>query len=115
MCGLQLFFSCEKRESAVLSEISGRRHKERQEILRTCGIGGREEEYGRIELQAVILAGFEMVERVDFINVDQEHVSFIDDDVLIRHGRRKPAADSVNDLNKIMIMRSDLTAGVPII
>ena len=55
-----------------------------------------------------------MTEGMDLVNVYKEHVSLVYLYVAIRHGRRKPAADSVNDLDKIVIMRSDLTAGVAV-
>ena len=50
---------------------------------------------------------------VDLINVDQEHIPFVHFDGLISHRGRKPAADPVNDLNKIVVMGSDLTALIP--
>ena len=109
----QFLFSGEKRKRGALPEVSCRSHQKWKKILRAGGICGREEKYGRIELQAVVLARLEMTEGMDLVNVYKEHVSLVYLYVAIRHGRRKPAADPVNDLNKIVVMGSDLTALIP--
>ena len=91
-----------------------RRHDKRKDVLRTGGVDRGREEQRRIELQAVVLARLEMTEGMNLVNVYKEHIALVYLYVAICHGRRKPAADPVNDLDKIVIMRSDLAAGIAV-